>query len=252
MFEQSLVDAHGRQTRPWAVPAAAAGQVMMVCAAVAVPLLFTEVLPGIRLAAPSLQFRALEPMPVRAVARTAAVSASSALRPVVRVALVPPTRVPSGVAQIEEAPQLAGVEPGPATGASNGPYIPGLLAGMGGPGPAAPAPDPPKAKPEPVKADPKPTRVKVGGTIRQPELIHYVKPAYPPLARQARVQGTVRLTAVLARDGSVTALQLASGHPLLVQAALDAVRTWRYRPTLLNGDPVEVAMTIDVNFTLSQ
>ena len=78
-----------------------------------------------------------------------------------------------------------------------------------------------------------------------------VQPLYPALAKQARIQGTVRLQAVIAKDGSVVELQVISGHPLLVQAALDAVRQWRYRPTLLNGEPVEVVTTIDVVFTLS-
>ncbi len=251
MFEQSFVDASGRQVRPWAVPAAAAGQVLMVCGAIAVPLLFTDILPSIRLAAPSLHFRALEPMPVRTTSRAAAPSVSSALRPVVRAAIVPPTRVPTGVARIEDAPELATAGAGSISSGEGGPAIPGLLPGLMTATPVAPAPEPPKIKPQPDQPD-KPVRVKVGGAVRPPELVHYVKPAYPPLARQARIQGPVRLSAVLARNGAVTALQLVSGHPLLVQAALDAVRTWRYRPTMLNNEPVEVAMTIDVNFTLSQ
>ena len=78
-----------------------------------------------------------------------------------------------------------------------------------------------------------------------------VQPLYPALAKQARIQGTVRLQAVIAKNGSVEELQVISGHPLLVQAALDAVKQWRYRPTLLNGEPVEVVTTIDVVFTLS-
>ena len=77
-------------------------------------------------------------------------------------------------------------------------------------------------------------------------------PAYPPLAKQARVSGTVRLIGVIAKDGTMQQLQMVSGHPLLVQAALDAVRQWLYRPTLLNGQAVEVIAPIDVIFTLSQ
>jgi protein TonB len=75
---------------------------------------------------------------------------------------------------------------------------------------------------------------------------------YPPLARQTRISGTVRLHAIIGKDGSVQQLEVLSGHPLLVQAALDAVRQWRYRPTLLNGEPVEVDTTIDVIFSLNQ
>jgi protein TonB len=74
---------------------------------------------------------------------------------------------------------------------------------------------------------------------------------YPPLARQARIQGTVRLQAIIAKDGTIQSLEVVSGHPLLVQSALDAVRQWRYQPTLLNGEPVEVSTTVDVIFTLS-
>ena len=82
-------------------------------------------------------------------------------------------------------------------------------------------------------------------------LIRQVKPAYPPLARSARISGTVRLTAVIATDGTIQKLQVISGHPLLVNAALEAVRLWHYKPTLLSGEPVEVITEIDVNFTLS-
>ena len=75
---------------------------------------------------------------------------------------------------------------------------------------------------------------------------------YPPLARQTRINGTVRLHAIIAKDGSIQQLEVISGHPLLQQSALDAVRQWRYQPTLLNGEPVEVDTTIDVIFTLNQ
>jgi protein TonB len=78
------------------------------------------------------------------------------------------------------------------------------------------------------------------------------QPVYPPLARMARIQGKVILQAILAQDGTVQDLKVISGHPLLVQAALDAVRTWRYQPTLLNSEPVEVLTEIDVNFILGE
>jgi protein TonB len=79
-----------------------------------------------------------------------------------------------------------------------------------------------------------------------------VTPVYPPLARQTRISGTVRLHAIIAKDGTVQQLEVLSGHPLLVQSALDAVRQWRYQPTLLNGEPVEVDTTVDVIFSLNQ
>ena len=83
-------------------------------------------------------------------------------------------------------------------------------------------------------------------------LIDKPRPVYPPEAKQARIQGLVRLDAIIAKDGTIANLSVESGHPLLVPAALDAVRHWVYKPTLLNGEPVEVVTTIDVNFTLSQ
>jgi periplasmic protein TonB len=82
-------------------------------------------------------------------------------------------------------------------------------------------------------------------------LIHRVQPDYPPLARQARIQGTVVLRAIISREGRIENLQLVSGHPMLVQAAIDAVRQWRYRPYVLNDQPVEVETQITVNFTLA-
>jgi protein TonB len=75
---------------------------------------------------------------------------------------------------------------------------------------------------------------------------------YPPLARQARIQGTVRLEAVINKEGHIEELSVVSGHPLLIQAALDAVSQWQYQPTLLNGVAVEVITTIDVNFTMGR
>jgi TonB family protein len=93
-------------------------------------------------------------------------------------------------------------------------------------------------------------RLRVGGNVQMAKLISQVRPIYPPLARQAGVQGTVRLQAIIAKDGSVAQLEVISGHSLLVQAALDAVRQWRYMPTLLEGQPVEVITLIDVIFSL--
>ena len=83
-------------------------------------------------------------------------------------------------------------------------------------------------------------------------LMRQTRPVYPPLARQARIQGTVKLQAIISRDGTIQQLQVMSGHPLLVPSALEAVKQWVYKPTLLNGEPVEVVTVIDVNFTLSQ
>jgi len=97
-----------------------------------------------------------------------------------------------------------------------------------------------------------PTKVRVSSGVAQGLLVHQVKPAYPTLAVQARIQGTVVLQAVIAKDGTVQDLRVVSGHPLLVQAALDALRLWRYKPYLLNHQPVEIDTQINVNFTLGR
>jgi TonB family protein len=95
-----------------------------------------------------------------------------------------------------------------------------------------------------------PTRIRVGSNVQAANLVHQVDPVYPPLALKARIQGTVRFDAVIAKDGTMVKLQVLSGHPLLVQPALEAVKQWLYKPTLLNGEPVEVITTIDVNMVL--
>jgi protein TonB len=95
-------------------------------------------------------------------------------------------------------------------------------------------------------------RLRVGGNVQSANLTRKVTPLYPPLAKQARIQGTVRFTALIGTDGSVINLQLVEGHPLLVPSAQEAVQQWQYKPTLLNGNPAEVVTQIDVNYTLSQ
>jgi TonB family protein len=93
--------------------------------------------------------------------------------------------------------------------------------------------------------------VRVRGPVQERNLILKVDPIYPDLAKEARIQGVVRLNVVIGADGRVGDIQLVSGHPLLVQAAIDAVRQWVYKPTLLNDQPVEVVTMVDVNFTLN-
>jgi TonB family protein len=85
----------------------------------------------------------------------------------------------------------------------------------------------------------------------QLRLVHRVKPVYPEAAKQARIEGTVRVNAMIAKDGSVADVGLVSGHPLLVQAAIDAVKQWLYRPPLRNGVPIEMRIMVDVGFSLS-
>jgi protein TonB len=160
---------------------------------------------------------------------------------------VAPKNVPKEVKMIveDEAPMSAGMVGGVPGGVPGG-SVGGVLSGMLG---APPPPPPPPPKPKPVVND-KPIRV--GGNVTAANLLRQVRPVYPPLAKAARVQGTVKFEAVIAKDGTIQNLHLVSGPPLLVQAALQAVQQWQYKPTLLNNEPVEVITTIDVNFTLSQ
>ena len=88
--------------------------------------------------------------------------------------------------------------------------------------------------------------------VQEALLVNRVVPVYPEIARQMRIEGTVRLQAVIGRDGAVQSLEILSGQPMLAKAAVAAVRGWRYRPTLLRGEPVEVETFITVIFTLTR
>lgn len=117
----------------------------------------------------------------------------------------------------------------------------------------APAPVPPPPPPAVREVKTEASKLyRVGGDVMAAKMIRRVLPVYPVLARNARIAGTVRLEGIIARDGTISRLKVVSGHPLLVPAALEAVRQWVYRPTLLNGEPVEVGAPIEVTFTLSQ
>jgi len=100
-------------------------------------------------------------------------------------------------------------------------------------------------------ADP-PQKIRVGGKVMAESLISKVNPVYPPEAKQAGTEGTVRLAVDIGSDGKVVSVNAQSGPDVLVQAAVEAVKQWTYKPTLLNGEPVGVLTTVDVNFTLSQ
>lgn len=117
-----------------------------------------------------------------------------------------------------------------------------------GDNPAAPS-SPPAAVSKPPSAS---NRVSVDSNVQLGKIVERVEPVYPPLARQTRIQGTVRLHAIIGADGHVEELEVVSGHPLLVQAAMEAVRKWRYTPTTWNGQLVEVDTTIDVIFALEE
>ncbi len=112
------------------------------------------------------------------------------------------------------------------------------------------APPPPKPAATMQKQPTAP--IAVGGDVQMAKLIRKVTPLYPALAITARISGVVRLIGTIGKDGTIRNLQLVSGHPMLARAALEAVRQWVYKPTLLNGMPVEVIAPIEVNFTLGQ
>jgi protein TonB len=166
--------------------------------------------------------------------------------------LTAPKTIPKEIKMIkeEELPAGGAGVVGGVTGGVPGGSMGGVLGGIIGAAPAPPPPPPPAEKP--VEKPKTPQSIRVGGNVQAANLIRQVKPTYPPLAKQARIQGTVRFNAVIAKDGTIQNLTVVSGHPMLVQSALEAVKQWLYKPTLLNGDPVEVITTIDVNFTLNQ
>jgi protein TonB len=244
MFEEMVVSGAKEKTnKPWTVVVSMILQVLLLVILILIPLIYTEALPrammsSILLAPPPPP----PPPPPPAVVQVK-------IRPTVRLMdagkLVAPKAIPKEVNIIkeEELPPDAGMQgiaggvPGGIAGGSMG----GVLGGVIGGGKAAPPP--PKVVPK---------RVMVGGNVQAARLVNKVQPLYPPLARQTRISGTVKLHAIIGKDGSVQQLVMVSGHPLLVQSALDAVRQWRYQPTLLNGEPVEVDTEIDVIFSLAQ
>jgi periplasmic protein TonB len=142
----------------------------------------------------------------------------------------------------DDAPDVGPISdapPGEGIGDPNG-FIPVL----GPPGPARPAPPPRE-----VEAPQRGPRL-VPSEIQQALLLVRVEPQYPALARQIRLEGTVQIRAVIAADGTVQSAEILSGHPLLVQAARDAILRWRYRPTMLSGHAVDVETLITVIFKM--
>jgi protein TonB len=154
-----------------------------------------------------------------------------------------PTKIPEKVQMIkeEEAPppinSMAGVLGGVPGGVPGG-QMGGVIGGIISSTPVVPR----VATPQ---------RVRVSQGVSQGLLIRKIQPTYPPLARQARIQGQVLLQAQISKQGTIENLQLISGHPMLAPAAIEAVKQWRYKPYFLNGEPVEVETQITVIFSLS-
>lgn len=247
MFEEMVVsNAKNKKTnKPWTVFISMLLQIGFLAILILIPLIYTEALPKTLMSSILLA----PPPPPPPPPPPAAVQVVK-IKPVAHLMdagkLIAPKVIPKDIKMIKEEEQppdmgmggVAGGVPGGVAGGSMGGVIGGVIGGAG-----TAAPPPPK---------PTVTRTRVGGAVQAAKLVNRVQPMYPPLARQTRISGTVKLHAIIGKTGAVEQLQVVSGHPLLVQAALDAVRQWRYQPTLLNGEPVEVDTEIDVIFSLAQ
>jgi periplasmic protein TonB len=244
MFEEMVLSSpkSKKTNKPWTVVVSMIVQIFFVVVLILIPLIYTEALPKAMMSSILLA----PPPPPPPPPPPAAVQVVK-IKPVVRLMdagkLVAPKVIPKDVNIIkeEELPPDAGMQgiAGGVPGGVGGGSLSGVLGSVVG----TKAPPPPRVTPK---------RVTVGGNVQAARLVNKVQPLYPPLARQTRISGTVKLHAIIGKDGSVQQLQMVSGHPLLVQSALDAVRQWRYQPTLLNGEPVEVDTEIDVIFSLAQ
>jgi periplasmic protein TonB len=246
MFEEMVVSSPNpkRTNKPWTVFVSMLFQVAFLTILILIPLIYTEALPKTMMAtmltAPPPP---PPPPPPPMAAQVVHVKPQAHLMDAGK--LMAPKVIPKEVKIIKEdaepdlgAVGMTGGVPGGVAGGSMGGVLGGVIGGLGG------APPPPKPK----QTGP----LRVGGNVQAARILNRVQPIYPPLARQTRISGTVRLHAIISKDGTIQQLEVMSGHPLLQQAALDAVRQWRYQPTLLNGDPVEVDTTIDVIFSLNQ
>jgi protein TonB len=186
-------------------------------------------------------FLAAPPPPPPPPAAAAPVKAVKVVSQVLNGQLLAPNKIPRMVKMVKEEevpPQAIGITGGVVGGVPGG--QPGGVIGslISSTNHAAP----------PVVEAPKRVRVSQGVSVGLLE--KRVEPVYPMIAVRARIQGTVELRAVIAKDGHIENLQLIHGHPLLVESAMDAVRQWRYRPYMLSGEPMEVETTVLVNFHL--
>jgi protein TonB len=157
--------------------------------------------------------------------------------------VIAPPSIPRGIAILNEQPVAAA--PNIDDGVQGGTDVSRRGRGIWGPIGNNPVVAPPPPTPAP-------TRHIIVSRWAEGNLIYRVQPIYPPLARQARIQGTVQLRAIISKTGTIENLVAVSGHPMLVPAALNAVRQWRYRPFLLNSAPIDVETEITVNFVLSE
>ncbi len=238
MFEELVVSSpHSKKTnKPWTIVVSMVFQMLFLAILLLIPLIYTEALPKAMLAT-LLVAPPPPPPPPPPPAQVQIIRKPVHLMDAGK--LVAPKVIPKDIKIIKEEaePDMGGMSGGVVGGVAGG-SMGGTIGGVVG----SVAPPPPKQQ----------SRIRVGGNVTAARVLNRVNPVYPPLARQTRISGTVRLHAIIAKDGTVQQLEVMSGHPLLVQAALDAVRQWRYQPTLLNGEPVEVDTTVDVIFSLNQ
>src|SRR5271166_5688207 len=244
MFEDSLVESGGklRTKRGATTVLSFVLQVLLIGVLVLLPLIFTEALPKQQL----MTFLVAPPPPPPPPPPPAATPPVHVVKPQTELdngQLRTPVAIPKKIEMIKEdepppSAGMAGVVGGVPGGVPGG-AMGGVLGSVIG---NVPATVPKAATPQ---------RVRVSQGVSQGLLIHKVQPTYPPLARQARVQGTVVLQALIGKDGTIQNLHVVSGHPMLTSSALEAVKQWRYKPYYLNNEPVEVETTINVNFTLA-
>jgi protein TonB len=253
MFEQMLLPTGGtHQARSTAI--AFAGQIALVAiATLVIPGLFVETLPTPEF----LTVLVAPPSPPPPPPPSAATRAPAFAKAVPRTFNFQPVTAPQSIPQqapmvadalppVQDLPgagQVGGVVGGVAGGVPGG-SLNGVVDSLPAPPQSVPAAPPPPAAPQ------TPAQIRVGGDVEAGRLAHEIVPTYPPLAKSARIEGVVHLSATIAPDGSVKELRVLSGQPLLVGAAVDAVKQWTYQPTFLNGKPVEVLTEIDVKFAL--
>ena len=252
MFETATLSYGHPSKRIWTTFAGVGGQALLVIGAVLAPMISPQVLPRAAWIATITAPGPPPPAPPQGPVvrpRTAVSGASQFFRH----PLIMPTRIPPKALSIEDEPAVAGiagvpggVQSGDSTGVAGG-----LLNSiMGDNTRVVPVvrPPAPVVITTPKSVSGKPSRVSM---IEMARPIHRVEPIYPSIARQARVAGVVELQGVIGTDGRIHELKVLSGHPLLVKAAVDAVSQWIYAPTILNGQAVEVAAPITVNFKLN-
>ncbi len=239
------LDSAEKRRRKWSAVSSITLQCLLLGLALVVPLMFTQVLPNPQLLT---MLVAPPPPPPPPPAAPAAQIVRHVESDLMNGGLRTPSRIPQKVEMIREteapAPLMTGEGviggvPGGIPGGQLGGVIGGIVSSTSHLAAL------PKLVPE------VPKRIRVSQGVIAGMVIHKVEPKYPPLAREARIQGQVVLAAVISKEGMIHNLQLVSGHPMLVPAALDAVQQWRYRPFLLNGEPVEVESTIIVTFRIA-